>query len=86
MKNQILSFMLGAALRLCIAATTQTLTTTQPATPKAVVVQDFRVIFGLEKDIKKFIDQKVKEGYIVKSVSMMDDETVSKGIVVMEKY
>ena len=78
--------MLGAALMLCIAATTQTLTTTQPATPKAVVVQDFRVIFGLEKDIKKFIDQKVKEGYIVKSVSMMDDETVSKGIVVMEKY
>ena len=54
--------------------------------PKQTIVQDFRAMYGLEKDMADFIRSKVKQGYVVKSVSMMDDETWSKGIVVMEKY
>jgi hypothetical protein len=36
--------------------------------------------------MRQWIEDRVKEGYVVKSVAMMDDETFSKGIVVMEKY
>lgn len=43
-------------------------------------------MFGMESEVKSYIDEMVKKGYVVKSVAMMDDESWSKGIVVMEKY
>lgn len=86
MKNYILSFILGVTFTILVAAGTQSITISQPAMPKQVFTKSFRAVYGLENDIKEFIDQKVKEGWIVKSVAMMDDETLSKGIVVLEKY
>lgn len=87
MKNLVLSFIAGIFFCLLMGAgAMQTMTVSQPAQPKAVLTKSFRTMFGLEGDIKEFIDAKVKEGYIVKSVAMMDDDSWSKGIVVMEKY
>lgn len=54
--------------------------------PKETVVKSFRSMFGMESEVKSYIDEMVKKGYVVKSVAMMDDESWSKGIVVMEKY
>jgi hypothetical protein len=86
MKNQIIPFLLGGLIFISIAASTSNFMVVQPAKPTVTVVQSFRTIYGLEKDIKNYIDAMVKQGYIVKEVVMMDDESMSKGIVVMEKY
>ena len=86
MKNQIIPFLLGGLISISIAASTSNFMVVQPAKPTVTVVQSFRTIYGLEKDIKNYIDAMVKQGYIVKEVVMMDDESMSKGIVVMEKY
>jgi hypothetical protein len=72
---------------LVMAASTQQPTTVcVPAHPKATIVKSFRSLMCLEGDMRQWIEDRVKEGYVVKSVAMMDDETFSKGIVVMEKY
>lgn len=86
MKNQIIPFLLGGLVFITIAATAPNFEIMQPARPTVTEVKTFRTIMGMESDIKTYIDAKVKQGYIVKTVSMMDDETFSKGIVVMEKY
>jgi hypothetical protein len=86
MRNTVTSFLLGVLSIISIGAVTNTFTIVQPQRPKVTEVKSFRAMYYLEKDIKEYIDQKVKEGFIVKSVTMMDDETYSKGIVVMEKY
>lgn len=86
MKNKIIPFLLGGLVFITIAATAPNFEIMQPARPTVTLVESFRSVYGLEKEMKTFIDAKVKQGYIVKSVSMMDDETFSKGIVVMEKY
>jgi len=86
MKNQIVSFLLGGLIFLSIAASTANFMVVQPAKPVVTEVKAFRTFVGMENDIKTYIDAKVKQGYIVKSVAIMDDETFSKGIVVMEKY
>lgn len=86
MKNNILSFILGCILIVFVSAQGNLTQVFAPKTPKAVVVKSFRTYAYLEKEMKEYIDQKVKEGYIVKSVAMMEMETWSKGIVVMEKY
>jgi len=78
------------ALALIVMANTKTVGLSQvmtyPGRPSSVIVQDFREMYGIESDIKKFVISKVKEGYIVKSIAIIDDENWSKGVVVMEKY
>jgi len=86
MKKQLLSFLLGGFVFVCVAAGTTDIMTVKPATPKQTVVKEFRAMFGLENDVAKYVKEKVKEGYIVKSVMIWDDETWSKGVIVMEKY
>jgi hypothetical protein len=86
MKNNILSFLLGVMCVLFIAASSDTFQIVQPKKPTITEVKSFRSMMGLESDIRQYIEQKVKDGYIVKSVAMMDDETWSKAIVVVEKY
>ena len=86
MKNNILSFILGCTLIVFVSAQGNLTQVFAPKTPKAVVVKSFRAYVYIEREMKEYIDQKVKEGYIVKSVAMMDDQTWSKAIVVMEKY
>lgn len=84
-KETIIAFISGCMMQVLISANI-TPTTIRPARPITTDVKAFRTLMGLESDIKKHIDKKIKEGYIVKSVAMMDDETMSKAIVVMEKY
>jgi len=84
MKTTIL-IILCAFLSISASVVTTTMVS-QPATPRVVIVKPFRALYGLEDDIQQFVSKKVREGYIVKSIAMMDDETISKGIVVMEKY
>lgn len=57
----------------------------KPQTPKSVVVKTFRG-YTIEVEMKSYIDQSVSQGYIVKSVTMSEDESFAKGIVVVEKY
>jgi len=86
MKNTLLGLLLGMFLILGTAASTVSIMTVKPQTPKSTIVKSFRAMYGLEKDIEKYVKQMVGEGYIVKSISMMDDEHTSKGVVVLEKY
>jgi len=87
MKKGYIAAIVAAALTLGVAAgSKESLVITKPATPKHTIVKDFRAMFGLEKEMQKYILQKVKEGYVVKTIALMDDESWSKGIVVLEKY
>jgi len=85
MKN-LFYFLLGLIFVSLISATTVSVMTIKPEKPKSVIVKPIRAMFGIENDIAKFVEQKVKEGYIVKSISIIDDENWSKGVIVMEKY
>lgn len=85
MKN-FFYFIAGVCFITLISATTVSIMTVKPMTPKVTIVEDFRTTYGLEKEMKHFIQSKVKEGFVVKSTAMMDDESTSKGIVVLEKY
>jgi len=85
MKN-LFYFIAGVLFITLISATTVSIMAVKPVNPKSTIVKDFRAMYGLEQEMRTFILSKVKEGYVVKSVSMMDDETFSKGIVVLEKY
>ncbi len=84
-KEHIVPFFIGLSIPLMVSFNT-TPTEVKPIKPTLVEVKALRSIYGLETDIKTYIDGKVKQGYIVKSVAMMDDETWSKAIVVVEKY
>ena len=84
-KDQIIPFIIGLSIPFMISFNVMP-TEVKPIRPITVEVQAFRTIYGLETEMKNYIDSKVKQGYIVKSVSMMDDETMSKAIVVVEKY
>ncbi|MEO0037329.1 MAG: hypothetical protein RIQ59_540 [Bacteroidota bacterium] len=85
MKNTIY-FIAGILFTALISATTVTIMNVKPVTPKVTIVKSFRTMYGLENDILKFTTEKVRQGYIVKSIAMMDDESISKGVVVLEKY
>jgi spore coat protein CotF len=85
MKNLFIA--IAAILIMAItSATTVQIMTVRPAQPKQVLVQSFRSMMGMEREMTDYISKKTKEGWIVKSVTMMDDESWSKGIVVLEKY
>lgn len=87
MRKELLTFLLGAAVMLCFAyKINEERVYVIPERPVSVIVQDFRTTFGLEKEMKQFIESKIREGYQVKSVAIMDDENWSKGIVVMERW
>ena len=79
MKN-ILSFLLGVALLVLLSATIQTsnLLTVKPALPKHVDSG----WFSSERSVDNYIKAKVKQGYIVKTMTMSQYSCY----VVMEKY
>ena len=86
MRNKIIPFLLGCLVFMSIAASTDTFMTVKPMKPKFTLVKSFRSMYFIENEVKTYIESKIKEGYIVKSISMIDDNNWSKGIVVMEKY
>lgn len=89
MKKQLLFFLLGGFAFLCIGAgvaTSTNILTVKPATPKSTIVKLFNSE-GDGKNVSEFITLKVKEGWIVKSVSSgVWSQYRQTWIVVMEKY
>ena len=77
MKNVIylILFVIGMILT---SATTATIMTVKPVTPKYV---DSRW-FSSERSVDEFIKEKIKQGYIVKTMTMSQYSCY----VVMEKY
>lgn len=93
MKNQILPFLAGCFLITTIAATSpkvQEILTFKPAQPKLVISQTFDNVSL--NTINNFILKKVKEGYIIKSNSLVNGNTNGgysneySAIVTLEKY
>lgn len=89
MKNNIIMFLLGIFVTISVAFTSpvQNLITTKPSKPAYTIVQSFNDYRGVEVDIKNFISSNIKNGYIVKTVSITGTrEGYTIGVVVMEKY
>lgn len=86
MNNKIITFFLGVFVTISVAATTDMVTLVKPMKPIKTEVKTFRAMAFIEKDVKEYIDSKVKEGYIVKSVEMIDDDSWSKAVIVVERY
>ncbi len=76
MKQSILLFLLGIFVAISFAATSTQLSV-KPATRKQVHVQEF----SSYSELNNIIQQKHKEGYIVKTITMK-----YSGCIIMEKY
>lgn len=85
MKN-LFYFIAGVFFITLISTTTVSVMTVKPAVPKSTIVKTFRTMYRMEDDIEEYINTMVKDGYVVKSVAMMNDGSRSNGIVVVEKY
>lgn len=85
MKN-LFYFIAGVFFITLISATTVSVMTVKPDVPKSTIVKTFRTMYRMEDDIEEYINAMVKNGYVVKSVAMMNDGSRSNGIVVVEKY
>jgi hypothetical protein len=79
MKN-LFYFLLGLSLIVLTSATTASILTIKPETPKSVFVKEYR----MERDVVAAVKQYSKAGYIVKSCNGAG----SGGwwILIMEKY
>ncbi len=79
MKN-LLYFLLGLSMIILTSATTASILTIKPETPKAVFVKEYR----MESDVVAAVRKYTKAGYIVKSCNGAG----SGGwwILIMEKY
>jgi hypothetical protein len=85
MKN-LFYFIAGVLFITLISATTVSIMTVKPATPKSVLIKSFWSYSGIQEDVEKFIKNSVKQGYIVKTVSVSSDTNYQRAVVVMEKY
>lgn len=74
--------MLGIALVILTSATTVSVITVKPATPKYFVVKEFTDI----AEQAKYIEKMIKKGWVLKSQSLAGRQYTIHGIVVMEKY
>lgn len=84
MKN-VFYFMLGIALVILTSATTVSVMTVKPATPKYFIVKSFYEYHSSERQAD-FIIKMSKKGWVLKSQSLAVNLNVLHGIVVMEKY
>lgn len=81
MKN-LFYFMLGLCLVILTSATTVSVMTVKPATPKSTITY-----VGRGSNIAHFININSKKGYIVKCFSQLTGTNGDTGdLVVMEKY
>lgn len=82
MKN----FILGCLFILLTAAGTVSIMTVKPAKPKSVLIKSF-TYQGDSDNVAEYVRQKIRSGYILKSVDGANDgQYNSTWIVVMEKY
>ncbi len=63
MKN-LFYFITGVLFITLISATTVSVMTVKPTTPKVTIVKDFRAMYGLEQEMRNFILSKIKEGLL----------------------
>lgn len=86
MKN-VFYFLLGIALIVLTSATTVSVMTVKPETPKQTIVEVFEDEY-LINSVGSFIKEKQKKGWILKQVFGISGETKyrTNWIVVMEKY
>jgi len=83
--KKVFYFMLGVFLITLTSATTVSVMTVKPATPKQFIVKDFQQQ-GDSKDVALFIKEQIRKGWILKSVSGANySQTQSTWIVVLEK-
>ena len=80
MKNYIFPFLLGIAVTISIAATTNSLTIFQPAKAKQSKV----LISNSRENIQKFILDNIKQGYQVDKLG--EEPNSSSAIIIMVKY
>lgn len=85
MKN-IFYFILGVCLIILTSATTVSVMTVKPEKPKQIVVEIFDDEY-VTSSIKTFIENKHKQGWILKEiVGFKQNDYKSDWVVVMEKY
>jgi hypothetical protein len=85
MKNTILSIILGMFIAISIQATTGIMSV-KPVKPKSTIVKSFRAVYQIEQEIEDYTKAQIKNGYIVKCLSISEDESRSKAVLIMEKY
>lgn len=79
--EKILKYLCVLVLIVMISATTVNVMTVKPATPKVVLVENFK----LSGSAKEFIKEGYKKGFQLKSIQTNSDDFYN-WIVVMEKY
>jgi hypothetical protein len=77
--------MLGIALVILTSATTVSVMTVKPATPKYFVVKEF-IDADYRCEQAEYIQKMIKKGWVLKSQSLAGKKHTIYGIVVMEKY
>lgn len=82
MKNTFY-FILGICLIVLTSATTVSVMTVKPATPKYVMVKYFKSDYSYAE---KFISKAYSSGYILNKIERIGGESTGHFIVVMEKY
>lgn len=87
MKKQIMSFLAGAILIVCLGFTSQIQNVVfKPQKPASTYVQEFEDENVLK--ISQYINRRIKEGFVVKTIALSYDPNRRgvTGIVVMERY
>jgi hypothetical protein len=84
--KQAFYFILGIALVVLTSATTISVMTVKPATPKYFIVKSFDMESYSENQQEEYIREMMKKGWILKSQSLAGTQYSTHGIVVMEKY
>lgn len=85
MKNNLTGFLLGIMCMLFIAASIDNTQIFQPKKPAITEVRRFDCV-NHNYDIDTFINTRISQGYILKSVSIAASGSCYYGFVIVEKY
>lgn len=81
--KQLLTFLLGGLVFICLAAGTTSIMTVKPATPKSVFVKYYEDDYdGCVSDIKSYSSK----GFVVSKLERLGGEMMGRFILTMEKY
>jgi len=84
MKQTFIHILLGFFIATTIAAGTMAVTTTKPATPRAVIIKNF----DNSREAVEYTRKAVAKGWIIKCISTNDASNASftSTIIVLESY